>query len=163
MFLTFFFSLLYFVFELFVSLSHECLGFFFFFFFKLCVNCSYCVTLKYFTIFKQVCMSTQSCANGWCFDLFGDWQVGILANKEECLSGQYTAKGECCKLCQPGEGVVRPCGINQTVCAPCLDSEYLTKQLHECCADPLTRKQQTSQGTCVPLTFWVSASFVVQN
>ena len=52
-----------------------------------------------------------------------DWQVGALANKEDCPSGQYTTSGECCLQCQPGEGVVRRCGVAQTVCAPCLDSE----------------------------------------
>ncbi|XP_034563790.1 nerve growth factor receptor b [Notolabrus celidotus] len=49
--------------------------------------------------------------------------VGVLANKEECFSGQYTTSGECCKQCQPGEGVVKACGATQTVCDPCLDSE----------------------------------------
>ncbi|KAM8877834.1 nerve growth factor receptor b [Synchiropus picturatus] len=53
--------------------------------------------------------------------------VGALANKEECLSGQYTATGECCKQCPPGEGVVTPCGSKQTVCAPCLDSESFSE------------------------------------
>lgn len=56
-------------------------------------------------------------------DLCGHCQVGALANKEDCLSGQYTTSGECCVQCQPGEGVVKPCGATQTVCAPCLDSE----------------------------------------
>ncbi|CAN9509228.1 unnamed protein product [Ophioblennius macclurei] len=49
--------------------------------------------------------------------------VGALANKQTCLSGQYTSSGECCKQCQPGEGVVKLCGATQTVCLPCLDSE----------------------------------------
>lgn len=52
-----------------------------------------------------------------------DWQVGALANKKVCTSGQYTASGECCIQCQPGEGVVRPCGVTQTVCEPCSDSK----------------------------------------
>lgn len=56
-------------------------------------------------------------------DLSYDWQVGALANKDDCLSGQYTSSGECCKQCQPGEGVEKPCGATQTVCAHCLDSE----------------------------------------
>ncbi|XP_022598645.1 tumor necrosis factor receptor superfamily member 16-like [Seriola dumerili] len=55
--------------------------------------------------------------------------VGALANKEDCLSGQYTASGECCIQCQPGEGVTRPCGVTQTVCDPCLDSETFSENL----------------------------------
>lgn len=53
--------------------------------------------------------------------------VGALANQEDCLSGQYTTSGECCVQCQPGEGVVQPCGATQTVCAPCLDSETFSE------------------------------------
>lgn len=53
--------------------------------------------------------------------------VGALANNEQCLSGQYTPSGECCQQCQPGEGVVKPCGAAQTVCAPCLDSETFSE------------------------------------
>uniref|UniRef100_UPI0037E97E72 nerve growth factor receptor b n=1 Tax=Semicossyphus pulcher TaxID=241346 RepID=UPI0037E97E72 len=55
--------------------------------------------------------------------------VGVLANKEECFSGQYMTSGECCLQCQPGEGVVKPCGVTQTVCAPCLDSETFSENL----------------------------------
>lgn len=57
--------------------------------------------------------------------LFG--VVGALANKEDCLSGQYTTSGECCVQCQPGEGVIKSCGVTQTVCAPCLDSETFSE------------------------------------
>ncbi|XP_029384138.1 nerve growth factor receptor b [Echeneis naucrates] len=53
--------------------------------------------------------------------------VGALANKENCSSGQYTAGGECCKQCPPGEGVIKPCGATQTVCSPCLDSETFSE------------------------------------
>uniref|UniRef100_A0A672IG17 Nerve growth factor receptor b n=1 Tax=Salarias fasciatus TaxID=181472 RepID=A0A672IG17_SALFA len=53
--------------------------------------------------------------------------VGALANKETCLSGQYTSSGECCRQCPPGEGVVKPCGAAQTVCYPCLDSETFSE------------------------------------
>ncbi|XP_035527213.1 nerve growth factor receptor b [Morone saxatilis] len=53
--------------------------------------------------------------------------VGALASNKDCLSGQYTTSGECCEQCQPGEGVVRPCGVSQTVCAPCLDSETFSE------------------------------------
>ncbi|XP_066554539.1 tumor necrosis factor receptor superfamily member 16 [Amia ocellicauda] len=49
--------------------------------------------------------------------------VGALAAKEDCVSKQFTLSGECCEVCQPGEGVVKPCGVTQTVCDPCLDSE----------------------------------------
>uniref|UniRef100_A0A3P8TV84 Nerve growth factor receptor b n=1 Tax=Amphiprion percula TaxID=161767 RepID=A0A3P8TV84_AMPPE len=53
--------------------------------------------------------------------------VGALANKQDCPSDNYTTSGECCRQCQPGEGVVRPCGATQTVCAPCLDSETFSE------------------------------------
>ncbi|KAK9530399.1 hypothetical protein VZT92_011902 [Zoarces viviparus] len=53
--------------------------------------------------------------------------VGAVANKEDCLSGQYTTGGECCEQCQPGEGVAKPCGVTQTVCFPCLDSETFSE------------------------------------
>lgn len=54
--------------------------------------------------------------------------VGALANKRTpCLSGQYTTSGECCRQCQPGEGVVKECGVTQTVCAPCIDSETFSE------------------------------------
>lgn len=43
--------------------------------------------------------------------------------KETCSTGLYTHSGECCKACNLGEGVAQPCGANQTVCEPCLDSE----------------------------------------
>uniref|UniRef100_A0A670ZEU5 Nerve growth factor receptor n=1 Tax=Pseudonaja textilis TaxID=8673 RepID=A0A670ZEU5_PSETE len=42
--------------------------------------------------------------------------------KEECSTGKFTASGECCRACSSGEGVAQPCGVNQTVCEPCLDS-----------------------------------------
>ncbi|XP_026206632.1 nerve growth factor receptor b [Anabas testudineus] len=53
--------------------------------------------------------------------------IGALADKEKCSSGQFTTSGECCKQCPPGEGVLRPCGTTQTVCAPCLDSETFSE------------------------------------
>lgn len=46
--------------------------------------------------------------------------------KETCSTGLYTHSGECCKACNLGEGVAQPCGANQTVCEPCLDSESIT-------------------------------------
>lgn len=55
--------------------------------------------------------------------------TSLMASKTEralnvdCDSGQYTAGGECCVECSPGEGVVKECGATQTVCAQCLDSE----------------------------------------
>ncbi|XP_037134804.1 nerve growth factor receptor b [Syngnathus acus] len=51
----------------------------------------------------------------------------VAAAEEECLSGQYTTDGKCCKQCPPGEGVVKPCGATQPVCAPCLDSETFSE------------------------------------
>ncbi|XP_028990676.1 tumor necrosis factor receptor superfamily member 16-like [Betta splendens] len=53
--------------------------------------------------------------------------IGALADKEKCPSGQFTASGECCRQCPPGEGVVRPCGASQTACSPCLDSETFSE------------------------------------
>ncbi|KFV67100.1 Tumor necrosis factor receptor superfamily member 16, partial [Dryobates pubescens] len=44
------------------------------------------------------------------------------SSKNNCSTKMYTASGECCKACNLGEGVVQPCGVNQTVCEPCLDS-----------------------------------------
>uniref|UniRef100_A0A452RVQ5 Tumor necrosis factor receptor superfamily member 16 n=1 Tax=Ursus americanus TaxID=9643 RepID=A0A452RVQ5_URSAM len=49
-------------------------------------------------------------------------QVFLGAAKEACPTGLYTHSGECCKACNLGEGVAQPCGANQTVCEPCLDS-----------------------------------------
>ncbi|XP_015264711.1 PREDICTED: tumor necrosis factor receptor superfamily member 16 [Gekko japonicus] len=46
----------------------------------------------------------------------------VGATKEECLTGRFTASGECCRTCNLGEGVIQPCGVNQTICEPCLDS-----------------------------------------
>ncbi|XP_051925401.1 nerve growth factor receptor b [Hippocampus zosterae] len=54
-------------------------------------------------------------------------QAGAADKKEECLSGQYTDDGKCCKQCPPGEGVEKPCGATQTVCEPCLDSESFSE------------------------------------
>ncbi|KAK1882152.1 Tumor necrosis factor receptor superfamily member 16 [Dissostichus eleginoides] len=55
--------------------------------------------------------------------------VGALANKEDCLSGQYTSTGQCCEQCLPGEGVAKSCGRTQTLCTPCLDSETFSESL----------------------------------
>ncbi|NWW51518.1 TNR16 factor, partial [Pedionomus torquatus] len=43
-------------------------------------------------------------------------------SKDKCFTKMYTTSGECCKACNLGEGVVQRCGVNQTVCEPCLDS-----------------------------------------
>ncbi|XP_042564667.1 nerve growth factor receptor b [Clupea harengus] len=48
----------------------------------------------------------------------------VLGTQESCGSGKFTTSGECCIQCQPGEGVLEECGESQTVCMPCLDSEY---------------------------------------
>uniref|UniRef100_A0A8C7F9H5 Nerve growth factor receptor n=1 Tax=Oncorhynchus kisutch TaxID=8019 RepID=A0A8C7F9H5_ONCKI len=56
-----------------------------------------------------------------------------------CESGQYTKGGECCEVCPPGEGVVRRCGANQTVCAQCLDSETYSETY-------------SHTDTCIPCT-----------
>uniref|UniRef100_A0A452RVS0 Nerve growth factor receptor n=1 Tax=Ursus americanus TaxID=9643 RepID=A0A452RVS0_URSAM len=50
------------------------------------------------------------------------FMVFLGAAKEACPTGLYTHSGECCKACNLGEGVAQPCGANQTVCEPCLDS-----------------------------------------
>uniref|UniRef100_A0A8C1LAD3 Nerve growth factor receptor b n=1 Tax=Cyprinus carpio TaxID=7962 RepID=A0A8C1LAD3_CYPCA len=55
----------------------------------------------------------------------------VLSTQDSCPSGSYTTSGECCKQCQPGEGVVTPCGATQTVCEPCLDSDH-TEQCQPC-------------------------------
>ncbi|XP_048416885.1 tumor necrosis factor receptor superfamily member 16-like isoform X1 [Stegostoma tigrinum] len=49
--------------------------------------------------------------------------VVSLYNAEEfCESGQYTHDGKCCSMCPPGEGVVTPCGAEDTKCQQCMDS-----------------------------------------
>ncbi|KAJ8389968.1 hypothetical protein AAFF_G00112530 [Aldrovandia affinis] len=53
--------------------------------------------------------------------------MGALAAQEACESGQYTRSGECCLQCQPGDGVVTKCGVKQTVCDQCLDSETFSE------------------------------------
>ncbi|XP_058650355.1 nerve growth factor receptor b isoform X2 [Onychostoma macrolepis] len=51
----------------------------------------------------------------------------VLSTQNSCPSGTFTTSGECCKQCQPGEGMVMPCGATQTVCEPCLDSETFSE------------------------------------
>ncbi|XP_056153037.1 nerve growth factor receptor b [Lampris incognitus] len=66
--------------------------------------------------------------------------VGALANQEPCNSNHFTTDGECCKQCQPGEGVIKPCGATQTVCQPCLDSETFSENFsHTERCQPCTR------------------------
>nr|XP_033773266.1 tumor necrosis factor receptor superfamily member 16-like [Geotrypetes seraphini] len=48
--------------------------------------------------------------------------VSVWSATEPCLTRQFTASGECCKACNIGEGMIQPCGINQTVCETCIDS-----------------------------------------
>uniref|UniRef100_A0A8D2IQY1 Nerve growth factor receptor n=1 Tax=Varanus komodoensis TaxID=61221 RepID=A0A8D2IQY1_VARKO len=52
----------------------------------------------------------------------GTCLLGSAWARENCPTERYTASGECCRACNLGEGVVQPCGFNQTVCEPCLDS-----------------------------------------
>ncbi|XP_063046560.1 nerve growth factor receptor b [Engraulis encrasicolus] len=59
--------------------------------------------------------------------LFGASVLQLQATQEACRSGKYTKAGECCRQCQPGEGVVQECGATQTVCTPCLDSETFSE------------------------------------
>ncbi|XP_059386559.1 tumor necrosis factor receptor superfamily member 16-like isoform X2 [Carassius carassius] len=51
----------------------------------------------------------------------------VLSTRDSCPSRSFTTSGECCKQCQPGEGMVQPCGATQTVCEPCLDSETFSE------------------------------------
>ncbi|RXN28870.1 tumor necrosis factor receptor superfamily member 16-like protein [Labeo rohita] len=51
----------------------------------------------------------------------------VLSTQNSCPSRAFTTSGECCKQCQPGEGMVKPCGATQTVCEPCLDSETFSE------------------------------------
>ncbi|XP_029429752.1 tumor necrosis factor receptor superfamily member 16 [Rhinatrema bivittatum] len=55
--------------------------------------------------------------------------VSVWSAAEQCTTGQFTAKGECCKACGAGEGVSQPCGINQTVCESCIDSSTYSDTL----------------------------------
>ncbi|NWI14110.1 TNR16 factor, partial [Crypturellus soui] len=63
-------------------------------------------------------LSNMSCLRA----LLSFSQGPTWGSKDKCFSKMYTASGECCKSCNLGEGVVQPCGLNQTVCEPCLDS-----------------------------------------
>ncbi|KAI4807442.1 hypothetical protein KUCAC02_027249 [Chaenocephalus aceratus] len=54
--------------------------------------------------------------------------LGVLIRRTVCR-GRYTSTGECCKQCLPGEGVTRRCGLKQTNCTPCLDSETFSESL----------------------------------
>lgn len=85
--------------------------------------------------------------------------TGAMAFEDNCPSGQNTTRGECCKQCPPGEGVVTPCGAKQTECAPCLDSETYseifshTEKCHLCtkCTGLLRMKTpctDTNDATC---------------
>uniref|UniRef100_A0A671SPQ1 Tumor necrosis factor receptor superfamily member 16-like n=1 Tax=Sinocyclocheilus anshuiensis TaxID=1608454 RepID=A0A671SPQ1_9TELE len=51
----------------------------------------------------------------------------VLSTQDSCPSGAFTTSGECCKQCPPGEGMVKPCGVTQPVCEPCLDSETFSE------------------------------------
>lgn len=51
----------------------------------------------------------------------------VFSSQVSCPSGAFTASGECCKQCQPGEGMKKPCGATQTECEPCLDSETFSE------------------------------------
>ncbi|XP_067286325.1 nerve growth factor receptor b isoform X2 [Pseudorasbora parva] len=51
----------------------------------------------------------------------------VLSTRDMCPSRAFTTSGECCKQCQPGEGMIKPCGATQTVCEPCLDSETFSE------------------------------------
>ncbi|XP_074892999.1 tumor necrosis factor receptor superfamily member 16 isoform X3 [Buteo buteo] len=72
------------------------------------------------------------------------------ASKEKCFTKMYTTSGECCKACNLGEGVVQPCGVNQTVCEPCLDSVTYSD----------TDSQDTVCEECPEGTFSSEANFV---
>lgn len=57
-----------------------------------------------------------------------------------CESGKYTQSGECCQQCPPGEGVVKACGVTQTVCSQCMDSEtYSENESHTEVCQPCTQ------------------------
>eukprot|EP00062_Callorhinchus_milii_P016059 gi/632966950/ref/XP_007899704.1/ PREDICTED: tumor necrosis factor receptor superfamily member 16 [Callorhinchus milii] len=48
--------------------------------------------------------------------------VSVLKAQEWCPTKQYTAAGECCEACPPGEGMKVLCGEENTECEICLDS-----------------------------------------
>lgn len=75
-------------------------------------------------------------------------------SKDKCFTKMYTMSGECCKACNLGEGVVQPCGVNQTVCEPCLDSEYLLPPHQGCWAQGGLWGPPAGAGVlpvCIPL------------
>uniref|UniRef100_A0A3Q0RMC1 Nerve growth factor receptor n=1 Tax=Amphilophus citrinellus TaxID=61819 RepID=A0A3Q0RMC1_AMPCI len=71
--------------------------------------------------------------------------AAVLASKTEravllpCASGKYTRNGECCNECPPGEGVVKKCGLTQTVCAQCLDETFSENYSHTEQCKPCTQ------------------------
>ncbi|XP_038635035.1 nerve growth factor receptor b [Scyliorhinus canicula] len=48
--------------------------------------------------------------------------VSLNNADENCESKQYTHDGKCCSVCPSGEGVMTPCGAEDTKCQQCLDS-----------------------------------------
>uniref|UniRef100_A0A3P9D8Q2 Nerve growth factor receptor n=1 Tax=Maylandia zebra TaxID=106582 RepID=A0A3P9D8Q2_9CICH len=62
--------------------------------------------------------------------------AAVLASKTEravllsCESRQFTRNGECCIECPPGEGVLKKCGVTQTVCTQCLDETFSENYSH---------------------------------
>ncbi|XP_062387170.1 nerve growth factor receptor b [Sardina pilchardus] len=84
----------------------------------------------------------------------------VLGTQEACRSGKFTSSGECCIQCQPGEGVLKECGPDQTVCTPCPDSEQFspswshTERCQQCtrCTGLMrmdTPCTDTNDATCV--------------
>lgn len=77
-----------------------------------------------------VCLCVKVCSLIYCAGVPVCQVAAALASKTEravllsCDSRQFARNGECCIECPPGEGVVKRCGLTQTVCAQCLDSEY---------------------------------------
>ncbi|XP_030921059.1 tumor necrosis factor receptor superfamily member 16, partial [Geospiza fortis] len=85
------------------------------------------------------------------------------ASKDDCVSKLFTAGGECCRLCNVGEGVVQPCGLNQTVCEPCLDSDCRACRVCEVgfgLMFPCKDSQDTVCEECPEGTFSSEANFV---
>lgn len=77
-------------------------------------------------------------------------------SKDKCFTKMYTTSGECCKACNLGEGVVQPCGVNQTVCEPCLDSEYLLPPRQESWAQGGFGDHEQAPGSSLCASPWES-------
>ncbi|KAF7239701.1 Tumor necrosis factor receptor superfamily member 16 [Varanus komodoensis] len=100
---------------------------------------------------EHVCLSGHVSQTERVSDLFlsaSFFPQGSAWARENCPTERYTASGECCRACNLGEGVVQPCGFNQTVCEPCLDRREAARSAS---CNTLEEKQAHGVFASVPL------------